>query len=53
MENEQVNPQLVIESLSNQVAAMSRDIAILQAINSQLRMRIEEQEKTPKVVLDN
>jgi cell division protein FtsB len=42
MENEQVNPQLVIESLSNQVAAMSRDIAVLQAINAQLRAHIEK-----------
>lgn len=37
MENEQINPQLVIESLSNQVASMARDIAVLQAINAQLR----------------
>lgn len=41
MENEQINPQLVIESLSNQVAAMARDIAVLQAVNAQLRSRIE------------
>ena len=50
--NEQVDPNAVIESLSNQVAAMSRDIAILQALNGQLRTKIAELE-SPTAVLDN
>ena len=37
-----VDPNMIIESLSNQVASMSRDIAILQAVNSQLRTHIAE-----------
>jgi hypothetical protein len=45
-----VDPNMIIESLSNQVAAMSRDIAILQAINSQLRTQISEIQQS---VLDN
>lgn len=50
--NEQVDPSAVIESLGNQVASMARDIAILQALNSQFRAKIAELE-TPTVVLDN
>lgn len=53
MENEQINPQLVIDSLSNQVASMARDIAMLQALNAQLRTKLAEQEKTSQPVLDN
>lgn len=45
-----VDPNMIIESMSNQVAAMSRDIAILQAINSQLRTQIAEIQQP---VLDN
>jgi hypothetical protein len=50
--NEQVDPSAVIESLSNQIASMSRDIAILQALNAQFRTKLAELE-SPTAVLDN
>ena len=50
--NEQVDPSKVIESLSNQIAAMARDIAILQALTSQQRETIAKLEENPTSVLD-
>ncbi len=37
-----VDPNAVIESLTQQVAAQARDIAILNAMVSQLRKAVEE-----------
>ena len=50
--NEQVDPNAVIESLSNQVASMARDIAILQALTAQQRETITKLEEMPTSVLD-
>lgn len=52
MDNEQINPQLVIESLSNQIAGLSKDIAILQAVNAQLRMKLDAANNPPQVVAE-